>query len=157
MPQTPSPHGSRIVVGFENRRSSLAALRWGIGAAEAGGVPLVVVHATNAGVAVRNGPSSAIAYRLGGPLWASVYSLVHGLGAPSDTETIVETGKPADVLARHVGDNDVVVLGARGRLRVGRDLQRLLESRSNCSVVRVGESSLVTASPRVVQPNLVQA
>lgn len=136
---------SRLVVGFENRASSLAALRWAIDAAHAGNAPLRVIHATDAGVTIRNGPSSAIAYRLGGPLWATVHSMVQGLGAPAGTETIVETGRPAEVLANHIDAGDIVVLGDRGRFRLGRDLRRVLESELDCTVLRVGESAAANA------------
>jgi len=150
MPKSSVPHESRIVVGFRNRRSSLEALRWAIEAARAGGVPLRVVHATNAGVAVVNGPSSAVAHQLGGPTWATVHSLVQGLGAPAGTETIVETGSPAAVLGKHIDSDDVVVLGKRKRFGLGRNLSVVLKSQQPCTVIRVAQHDVPTVLPIAV-------
>jgi len=147
---SPSTAIGRIVVGFRGHSSSLAALRWAIEAAHAGSRPLRVVHATDAGVVVCNGPSRAVAHNLGDPDWATVHSLVQGLGAPRGTETIIKTGDPAEVLASFVEANDILVLGERRRFWPGRNLQRILQKQCGCAVLRIGDS---TAPHGVLAPN----
>lgn len=129
---------SSIVVGFRDRPSSLAALQWAISVAKGGALPLRVVHASSDSIAVLNGPSSAIAHQLGNPPWATVHSLVQGLGAHDATETIVQPGAPEKVLTAHIDPGDIVVLGKR-RWWPSKDLKKKLESSTNSTVIRISE------------------
>lgn len=135
----------RVVIGFRDHHSSLAALRWAIHASHETDLPLVVIHATDIGVSVRNGPSSSVAHRLGSPLWASVHSLVQGLSAPVATETIIETGTAPRVFMKHVTPDDLVVLGPRSRMPGTANLGRRLAAKHGCEVKRISSYQVETA------------
>jgi len=131
----------RLIVGFLNTDSSLPALRWAIDVGRTTGMPLIVVHASALPISVRNGPTSAVAQQLGNPPWASVHSIVQGLGAPAGTTTIVESGAAAAVLARRAGPDDSIILGRpRERLWGQRDTQQRLERLTRVPTIRVAHS-----------------
>lgn len=133
-----------VIVGFHSTGESVGALRWGIEECKRTGSRLTVVHASEVPIAVRNGPSAAIAHQLGNPTWASVYSIVSGLDAPAVTTTIVRSGEPVDVLASEAGHARLVVLGPRRRRLLRRfDTQRQLLELVDCPVIRIEDRDLV--------------
>ncbi len=80
---------------------------------------LVVLHSTDSGVAVQNGPSASIATQLGNPLWAQIHLAVEAAGADPSTTTTYVSGAPLDELVVPWADKaHAVYLGPR-RSRIG--------------------------------------
>ena len=129
----------RLVVGFCDSSNSLLALRWAIKVAERTGASLTVVHASSFPVRVCNGPTAAVAHSIGNPTWATVHAVVKGLGAPDSTTTIIEPGRPVEVLAKYARGADAIFLGPRRSVFGIRDLQRSLERRIDVPVLRIDE------------------
>ncbi len=142
---------SRLIVGFESVELSGTALRWAIATAAERHNRLVVVHATAFPIRVQNGPSLSVARQLGSPAWAMVHHVVHGLGAPAATETIVESMRAIDAIERHARENDLIVLGVRRRpwWPFG-NLERALEDRGH-AVRRVSDSDTLVATDIVTE------
>ena len=109
--------GSRFIVGMKDTDTSLDALRWALTKAGQEHAEVVVVHASSVPITVHNGPPRAVAFKMGDPLWATIYSTVNGFAPPAGTSTIVEGGNAADVIAKHAREGDTIVLGpARKRM-----------------------------------------
>ena len=86
-----------------------------------------------------------VAAKLGNPVWAQVFGIVQGLGAPEDTTTIVRSGPPVKVLASLAEDDDVIILGRR-RWSFGPSIGRGLRRRTAAHIVRVDKPRLSTPS-----------
>ena len=149
-----------VIVGFHSTTESIGALRWAIEECLRTTSRLDVVHASETPIAVMNGPSAAIAHKLGNPTWASVYSVVGGLDAPAGTTTIVRSGMAVDVIATEAAGARLVVLGPRRRRLLRRfDTQRQLLGLLDCPVIRIDEKG-VDLGPDAVsieRPDLVSA
>lgn len=128
-----------LVVGYRDSTNSLMALRWAIDVAERTGAALTVVHASSFPIRVCNGPSAAVAHSMGNPTWATVHSVVQGLGAAESTTTIVEPGAASTVLAKHSRHADAIILGRRRKRFAMTDLQRVLERRTGLPVLRIDD------------------
>ncbi len=128
------PAGRLIVVGYSGSASSRAALAWlgrsGLGPDDR----LLVVHATGAPVAVRNGPSAEVAERLGFPVWSTVRMAADELVGRDRVDTVVRHGSVVDVLAEQAADADLVVVGAGARRRFRRLVDAL-----DCVVIAISE------------------
>ncbi|NNC80359.1 MAG: universal stress protein [Acidimicrobiales bacterium] len=144
-----TPDKKRIVVGYCSAADSLGALRHGISLTRAQpDVSLVVVHAASVPIAIKNGPSEAIATQLGNPDWATVYTAAVQAGAPVDrTTTIVGSDRPVDLLSTHTENARLVLLGPKRRRPFSRrDTQRSLQRQVDCPVIRIPMSGLTENS-----------
>lgn len=145
---TESSTSRDIVVGFADAASSAMALERAIAEAQADETArLVVVHASASPIAVRNGPSPAVARAIGEPVWSTVHTTVLELGADADrTLTIIEPGEPLPVLARHGAAASVVYLGSsRRRTRRSRSIAQRLGAIVGCPVIQVADHTGPTA------------
>lgn len=149
-----------VVVGFHSTTESIGALRWAIEECKRTSSLLKVVHASDVPIAVRNGPSAAIAHQLGNPTWASVYSVVAGLDAPKETTTVVRSGEAVDVIAAEAFAATLIVLGPHRRRLLSRsNSQRQLLNVVDCPVIRIDDRGVGRgpATMTVDQPDLVAA
>lgn len=140
-----------VVVGFADAASSTVALKQATIEVEADETArLVVVHASSAPIAVRNGPSAAVAHAMGEPVWSTVHTTVLALGAlPERTLTVIEPGEPLVVLARHGANASVVYLGpTRRRVRRRRSLFHRLDAFLDCPVIQVADHAGRRSRPR---------
>lgn len=137
--------GNAVIVGFHSIGESIGALRWAIDHCRSNGHPLVVVHASQVPIAVENGPSAAIAHRLGNPTWATVHTVVTGHDAPVDTVTKVRSGDIVELIDHEAVDAGLIVLGPkRRRLFRRHDTQQQLLDRLSVPVIRIDDEA---ASP----------
>lgn len=84
-----------------------------------------------------------------------MHTLVEGLDAPLDAETIVKPGAPEAVLRSYIEPGDIVVLGERGRWP-SRDLKKKLEA--TCStVIRIKDGDPNDTSHLVLSETLIGA
>lgn len=130
---------AHVVVVHEPGDRTLSAVRHGISLLRS--TPdsrLTVIHTAKAGVTVRNGPTAAMAERLGRPGWALVYTRVMAAGAdPDRTEVIVASTPTETLIHRHAPDATRIVLSASGRRPLfGRDPAVQLAEAFGCPVVR---------------------
>lgn len=107
---TPEIAEPKLIVVYRNAQDSLGPLRWAIRQSKRTGMQLIVVHSASIGISVHNGPSASIAHTLGNPTWATAHSVTKGLGAPADTQTIVESTPEHELIDRYwtTGSNVVV-------------------------------------------------
>lgn len=146
-----STESGTVVVGFHSIGESAGALRWAIEHCRQHDCALLVIHASGIPIAVDNGPSAAIAHRLGNPTWATVHTVVTGFDAPTDTVTKVRSGEIVELIHAEAPNPRLVVLGPRRRRFFRRyDTQHQLQSLLECPVIRIDDdpSSLV---PREVE------
>jgi nucleotide-binding universal stress UspA family protein len=99
----------RVVVGVDGSVQSLAALRWGHRVAQEEGRPLVALHVHPYGRLPRDVEPELDEARA----WlAQLVTQELGAGAASCE---VEAGAPSEGVLRAVGEEDLLVLGARGK------------------------------------------
>ncbi|MEZ5225867.1 MAG: universal stress protein [Acidimicrobiales bacterium] len=133
MPAPPPVTERLVVVGYSGSPSSRSAVAWA-----ARTTPLtdrlVIVHATSVPIAVHNGPSAQVAEALGNPTWATMRTVVDELIGRDRADTIVEHGRPDEILRRYGATADMIVVGRRSRRN--RLLRRLMAS-VPCAVVGI--------------------
>lgn len=115
-----------VIVVYRNAHESLGPLRWAITETKVTGAQLVVVHQSPIAVGVHNGPSALAAHTLGDPTWATMYSVVRGLGAAESAQTVVESAPEHELVERYASEGSrIAVSGKFHARRLGRQLASL--------------------------------
>jgi nucleotide-binding universal stress UspA family protein len=139
---TNRPASGAVLVGFDGRRSTHAALAWAAHEAASRGLPLHVLHAVTGDAEPRPGSSAAHAAQ---EVTESAPALVERLtpGLEARAETVV--GPPARELLSRARSCALVVLGARRHdddaLTRGHALAEQLAGRCGCPLVVVRDTA----------------
>lgn len=140
----------RYVVAVSGDSTSPGTLRW-IDAHVPIDSTVLVVHATDQAIVVRNGPSRAAAAKMNGAPWTRIATIAED-ALDHEHETIVDHGSVVDVLARHAEPTDVVLVGHVRRSRRRANLAGEIHARTGAPVLAIDPDGDVTLLSGIEAP-----